>query len=94
MRYETLFTRMLNGFALHEIVRNSSGVPVDYRFLDVNPAFEDLMGVEREQLVGVSARNSSMRLGPVYWTCLRRWRKPERQWYSDIARICCINTLN
>lgn len=54
--YETLFTRMLNGFALHEIVRNSSGVPVDYRFLDVNPAFEDLMGVEREQLVGVSAR--------------------------------------
>ena len=51
-RYRSLFNSMTEGFALHEIVTDESGKPVDYRFLDVNPAFEKLTGLQREEVVG------------------------------------------
>ena len=50
--YELLFKEMLNGFALHEIVCDEEGNPVDYRFLAVNPAFEKMTGLRGEDLVG------------------------------------------
>ncbi len=50
--YETLFTEMLEGFALHEIICNAEGEPVDYRFLAVNPAFERMTGLKAEAIVG------------------------------------------
>lgn len=51
-RYHNLFTRMNEGFALHELICDSEGKPVDYRFLDVNPAFEQFTGLTRETVVG------------------------------------------
>jgi len=47
-----LFGNMQNGFALHEIVLDESGKPVDYVFLDVNPAFEAQTGLRGEDLIG------------------------------------------
>ena len=40
--YRNLFDEMLDGFALHEIICDDAGQPIDYRFLAVNPAFERL----------------------------------------------------
>ena len=54
--YRTLFTAMLNGFALQEVIRDPSGKPYDYRFTDVNPAFEQVWGVLKEHLIGMTAR--------------------------------------
>jgi PAS domain S-box-containing protein len=51
-RYRSLFNSMTEGFALHEIICNGKGEPIDYRFLDVNPAFEQFTGLVREQVVG------------------------------------------
>jgi PAS domain S-box-containing protein len=51
-RYHTLFSTMITGFALHEIVCDSEGRPVDYIFLDVNPAFTSITGKRREEVVG------------------------------------------
>ena len=51
-RYRTLFENMTEGFALHEIVCNEQGEPCDYRFLDINPAFEQLTGLKRENVIG------------------------------------------
>ena len=51
-QYRTLFTNMLNGLASHEIVLDEEGKPVDYRFLEVNDAFEKMLGLKREQVVG------------------------------------------
>jgi PAS domain S-box-containing protein len=51
-RYRSLFNGMTEGFALHEIVCNAKGEPVDYRFLDINPAFERLTGLPRLSVVG------------------------------------------
>jgi PAS domain S-box-containing protein len=43
---------MTEGFALHEIICDEEGKPCDYRFLDLNPAFERLTGLKREQVIG------------------------------------------
>ena len=43
---------MNEGFALHEVLYDESGEPCDYRFLDVNPAFERQTGLKREDVVG------------------------------------------
>jgi PAS domain-containing protein len=51
-RFRLLFDRMLNGFALHEIVYDEYGKPCDYRFLDANPAFEKIIGMEKEEILG------------------------------------------
>ena len=50
--YRQLFDHMLDGFALHEIILDQDGMPQDYRFLAVNPAFERLTGLRRESLLG------------------------------------------
>jgi PAS domain S-box-containing protein len=51
-RYHTLFTAMTEGFAIHELLTDEPGKPVDYRFLDINPAFERLTGLKRQDVVG------------------------------------------
>jgi PAS domain S-box-containing protein len=50
--FQMLFRQMLDAFALHEIVCDGRGKPIDYRFLAVNPAFELLTGLKAEQIVG------------------------------------------
>ncbi|MCG2732904.1 PAS domain S-box protein [Pseudodesulfovibrio aespoeensis] len=50
--YESLFMKMLDGFAVHEIICDESGRPIDYRFLAVNPAFESHMGMKAEEVLG------------------------------------------
>lgn len=51
-RYRALFAGMTEGFALHEIILDSKGKPCDYRFLEINPAFERLTGFRREDVQG------------------------------------------
>ena len=53
-RYRTLFDGMTEGFALHEILCDATGAPRDYRFLAINPAFERLTGLKREQVIGAT----------------------------------------
>ena len=54
--YRSLFDKMTEGFAVHEILCDAQGEPCDYRFLDVNPAFEQLTGLQREAVVGKTMR--------------------------------------
>ena len=51
-KYRLLFKRMHVGFALHDIITDQSGKPVDYRFLELNPAFEQLTGLKASEVVG------------------------------------------
>ncbi|MFZ4616478.1 MAG: PAS domain S-box protein [Rectinemataceae bacterium] len=50
--YRELFLKMLEGFAIHEIICNANGDPIDYRFLAANPAFERMTGLKAEKIVG------------------------------------------
>lgn len=51
-QYHSLFSSMTEGFAIHEIITDEDDRPVDYRFLDINPAFERLTGLRREDVMG------------------------------------------
>ncbi len=51
-RYRQLFTHMLSGWALHKIITDDSGRPVDYEFLEVNSAFEQITGLKGEEVIG------------------------------------------
>jgi PAS domain S-box-containing protein len=54
--YQLLFREMQAGFALHEIILDDTGKPVDYLFLAVNPAFERLTGLKADEVVGRTVR--------------------------------------
>lgn len=51
-RYRLLFEQMGNGFALLETLLGPAGAPADFRFVEVNPAFEAFAGKKAEELVG------------------------------------------
>ncbi len=48
---DTLFSKMLNGFAYHQIIVKE-GKPVDYVYLALNDAFEKMTGIKRENVIG------------------------------------------
>ena len=54
--FQSLFEQMRHGFALHEILCDSKGKPVDYRFLYVNPAFESMTGLHSGDLKNRTVR--------------------------------------
>lgn len=56
LQYKQLFESLQEGFAVHEIICDEAHHPIDYRFLDVNPAFEQLTGLNRRDLVGRTVR--------------------------------------
>jgi len=55
-KYRILFSRMLNGFAFHEMLYDENGTAIDYRFLEVNPAFEKLTGLTAKNTIGKTLR--------------------------------------
>ncbi|HEY9884122.1 MAG TPA: PAS domain S-box protein, partial [Thermosynechococcaceae cyanobacterium] len=53
-RYRTLFESIDEGFCLIEVLFDENDTPIDYRFLEINPAFEEQTGLQ--QAVGKTAR--------------------------------------
>ena len=51
-KYRTLFERMGQGYDECEMIRDASGQAIDYRILDMNPAFERLIGISVEEARG------------------------------------------
>jgi PAS domain S-box-containing protein len=65
-KYRSLFSNMSEGFGLHEIILDADGNPCDYRFLELNDAFERLTGMSREQALGRTVKEVMPDLDP-YW---------------------------
>lgn len=96
-RYRGLFNAMSEGFALHEILCDSSGKPVDYRFLDVNPAFERLTGLNRQEVVGHKVKQVLPDIEPAWIerfgnvaltgepTRFRQYAEPLGRWFEVFA---------
>jgi signal transduction histidine kinase/CheY-like chemotaxis protein len=49
LRYQTLFETLIEGFCTIEVIFDAGGKPVDYRFLEINPAFEKQTGLHNAQ---------------------------------------------
>ena len=54
-KFFALFSSMVEGVALHEVVYDGSGKPVDYVITEVNPAFESITGLSRDKTIGKKA---------------------------------------
>lgn len=73
--YRLLFDNMIAGVAVHRMIYDTAGRPIDYRFLAVNPAFEKLTGLKAIDLIGR--------------TVLEVMPGTERYWidtYAEVAR--------
>lgn len=55
-RFQSLFDNMNEGFALHEIICDEVGKPIDYRFLEANKAFEIITGLKIDELKGKTVK--------------------------------------
>ncbi|PLX02665.1 MAG: hypothetical protein C0594_11660, partial [Marinilabiliales bacterium] len=51
-KYKQLFNELSSAFALHKIIFNKKNEPVDYEFIEVNPAFEKLTGLKANDIIG------------------------------------------
>jgi PAS domain S-box-containing protein len=97
-RFGNLFGNMTEGCALHEILIDAKGRPVDYRFLELNPAFESLTGLRRADALGKRVREILPGIEP-FWietygsvaltgepvTFERHFPAPLDRWYQVYA---------
>lgn len=51
-KYSDLFAFMSSGFALHKIVLDKYGNPIDYVFIEANKAFEKMTGLKKDDIIG------------------------------------------
>jgi diguanylate cyclase (GGDEF)-like protein/PAS domain S-box-containing protein len=54
-KFHSLYSSMTEGMALHELIFDASGKAIDYLLLDVNPAFESIIGLRRDSVLGRQA---------------------------------------
>ena len=54
-RFHSLFSNMAEGVAIHEVLLDGKGKPADYRIVDINPQYEKILGMRRDQVVGRTA---------------------------------------
>ena len=65
-RYRQLFQNQPAGYALHEILSDAEGKPCDYRFIEVNTAFEKLTGLTAIEILG-KAQSEVMPNRDAFW---------------------------
>lgn len=57
IKYNLLFENMTQGFSLHQIITDSDQKPIDYKFINVNSAFEKLTGLKKDDIIGKTVKN-------------------------------------
>jgi PAS domain S-box-containing protein len=51
-RFGQLFNKMMDGFVIFQPVYNEKGEMISCRYLDVNPAYEEFIGMKKQDLIG------------------------------------------
>lgn len=52
LSYQNLFESLTSGFVHAKIITNKKGEPIDWEYINVNPAYEKLLGIKAENLIG------------------------------------------
>jgi PAS domain S-box-containing protein len=65
-QFRSLFESMNEGVALHELICDDRGQPVDYRLVDVNPAYEKHTGMPVQKAKGRLSRSAYGTAEPPY----------------------------
>jgi PAS domain S-box-containing protein len=74
-KYRTLFNKMMNAFALHEMIFDEKGEAIDYKFLKVNPAWEKIVGIKAEDVIGKSIKEIMPNIEDSWIQCYGRVAK-------------------
>jgi PAS domain S-box-containing protein len=82
VRFRLLFENMESVFTLYEVILDKDGRPCDYRYLEVNPAFEKLTGMKASELTGRTLREV-FPLTEHYW-----FEKFEEVFMTGISTHC------
>jgi PAS domain S-box-containing protein len=56
--FRSLYDHMVEGVALHEVITDEQGRPINYRILDVNPQYPRYVGIEADRVVGKLATDA------------------------------------
>lgn len=72
LEYQTVLENLFEPFALHQVIRDEKGKAVNVRFLDVNPAYEQVMGHKRSAVIGR--------------TFDKIWPNPEDVWMDNMLQ--------
>ncbi|NVM17067.1 MAG: PAS domain-containing sensor histidine kinase [Candidatus Lokiarchaeota archaeon] len=51
-KYRSLFENMNTAFAYHEVVVDKNNKPIDYRYIEANPQFEEMTGLKVSEIIG------------------------------------------
>jgi PAS domain-containing protein len=51
-KYKSIFKNHPSAFAYHEIILDINNKPINYRFIEINPMFEQILGIKAKDLIG------------------------------------------
>ena len=51
-RFQSFFSAVTAGVAIHRFVHDEKGNKINYEMVDVNPGYEEMLGVKRENVIG------------------------------------------
>lgn len=54
-KFRGLYDTMDEGVCLHEMVYNKAGNPINYKIIDINPAYEKIVNVKNKDIIGKNA---------------------------------------
>lgn len=72
-RYNNLFTHLKDPYALHKIITDENNNPIDYVFVEVNPAFCEMLKVNENDIVGKNI--------------LSVWPSTEKYWIDTYGKV-------
>jgi len=55
-KFQSLFMNMNEGSALHELIYSEDGIPEDYRIIEINAAYERVLGVRWKDTIGKTSK--------------------------------------
>lgn len=71
-KFRSLYANMIDGSALHSLVFDEKGNPVDYVIRDINPAFETQLGISRESVINKTSKEAYDVSEPPYFDIYSR----------------------
>jgi len=97
-RFHNLFDSMAEGVALHELIFDAAGTPIDYRVLEINAAYKSIIGIDPVNVVGRSSCEAYDTELPPYlheYANVVKHRQPMRfeSWFAPLKKFFSISVV-
>ncbi len=98
-KYQDLFVSMPDGLCVCEMVYDKKKKPVDYRIKDINPTFENMMGISKKDISGILASEFFNADKPEYFDAILKVIKTGKSvvfesYYEKLDRFFSISIFS